>query len=170
MKATDKDSGLTAELVRELLHYDPDTGRFAWRLGRFGTRGAGGRAGYTEPRGYRQIRVAGRLYLEHRLVWLYVNGTWPSNQIDHVNGIKGDNRIANLREATASENQGNQRKARSNSTTGFLGVCWDKPNKKFRAQIMFSGKQKYIGMFSTAEQAHQAYLVAKRELHPFCTL
>lgn len=170
MKATDKDSGLTAELVRELLHYDPETGRFAWRLGRFGTRGAGGRAGYADPRGYRKICVAGRMYWEHRLAWLYVNGTWPSDQIDHVNGVKGDNRIANLREATRSENQGNLRQARSDSKTGLLGVHWNKPNKKFMAQIMFSGKQKYLGLFNTAEEAHQAYLVAKRELHQFCTI
>ena len=170
MKATDKDSGLTAELVRELLHYDPDTGRFAWRLGRFGTRGAGGRAGYADPRGYRKICVEGRQYWEHRLVWLYVNGMWPSDQIDHVNGIKGDNRIANLREATVSENGSNQRQARSDNKTGLLGVSWNKQHKKFVAKIDLAGKRSNLGYFPTAEEGHAAYLKAKRELHSHCTI
>ena len=164
------EEALTAERLRELLSYEPETGEFRWRVGRGGTAVAGGRAGCKQTIGYRRIGVAGRMYWEHRLAWLYVNGTWPSDQIDHVNGVKGDNRIANLREATRSENQGNLRQARSDSKTGLLGVHWNKPNKKFMAQIMFSGKQKYLGLFSTAEQAHQAYLVAKRELHSHCTL
>lgn len=164
------EEALTAERLRELLSYEPETGEFRWRVGRGGTAVAGGRAGYTEPRGYRQIGVAGRLYWEHRLVWLYVNGTWPSNQIDHVNGVKGDNRIANLREATVSENGSNQRQARTDNKTGLLGVYWNKEHKKFMAKIMFSGKHKYLGYFPTAEEAHQAYLKAKRELHSHCTL
>ncbi len=164
------EEALTAERLRELLSYEPETGEFRWRVGRGGTAVAGGRAGCKQTIGYRRIGVAGRTYWEHRLAWLHVTGTWPSDQIDHVNGVKGDNRIANLREATRSENQGNLRQARSDSKTGLLGVHWNKPNKKFMAQIMFSGKQKYLGLFDTAEQAHQAYLVAKRELHPFCTL
>lgn len=110
------------------------------------------------------------MYLEHRLAWLYVTGTWPSDQIDHVNGIRDDNRIFNLREATGPENNGNQRQARSDNKTGLLGVYWDKQHKKFSAKIMFSGKHKYLGYFPTAEEAHAAYIKAKRELHSHCTI
>ena len=167
MKANEE--ALTAERLRELLSYDQETGEFRWSLGGKGTGGPGSVAGHVS-RGYVRICVAGHMYQAHRLAWLYVHGEWPVDQIDHINGEKIDNHIANLREATASENGGNQRKAASNNKAGLLGVSWYKQRKKFKAQIKLNGKTKHLGMFSTSEQAHQAYLVAKRELHPFCTI
>lgn len=90
--------------------------------------------------------------------------------MDHINCVRDDNRIENLRAADNAENQGNRRKARSDSSTGVIGATWHQRSKKFQAMIRAGGKQKYLGLFPTAEEAHQAYLKAKRELHPFCTL
>lgn len=166
MKANE---ALTAERVRELLSYNPDTGEFLWLVSGRGV-AAGRIAGGLHCDGYRSICVKNKVYMAHRLAFLYVYGRWPANEIDHINGARSDNRIANLREATASENQGNQRKARSNSTTGFLGVSWYKPNGKFRASIALNGKIKHLGYFTTAEESYAAYLKAKRELHSHCTI
>lgn len=170
MKATDKDSGLTAERLRELLDYSPETGEIRWRVNRGGTARADSVAGTPNGDGYRKIHIAGRRYFVHRLVWVYVYGRWPVNQIDHINMDKDDNRIVNLREATNAENHGNQRKARTDNRTGLLGASWNKEAKKFHAQIQLDGKTKHLGYHRTAEEAHQAYIKAKRELHPFCTL
>ena len=167
MKA--KEEALGADRLKELLSYSPDTGEFLWLVSGGGV-AAGGVAGAPRTDDYRKIQIAGRHYLAHRLAWLYVYGRWPPKELDHVNGIRDDNRITNLREANKSQNQGNQRKARTDSYTGLLGASWERGGNKFRAQIKLNGKPKHLGMFSTAEQAHQAYLKAKRELHPFCTL
>lgn len=170
MKVADTETGLTDERLQELLSYDPETGEFKWRSNRRGTARAGSVAGTLSRYGYRLIKIDGRGYFAHRLAWLYVYGRWPVDQIDHINTDKNDNRIANLREATGPENSGNQRKARAGSTTGLLGVSWYRRRNKFKASIGLSGKIMYLGYFRTAEEAHQAYLKAKRELHSFCTL
>ena len=113
-------SELTAEDVRRELNYDPETGEFTRKTSFFKTR-IGERAGsISKSTGYVVIAVCGAQYLAHRLAWLYVYGCWPSLHIDHINGEKTDNRIANLREATNGENMQNQRRARSNSKTGLL--------------------------------------------------
>lgn len=165
----ENEEALTAERLRKLLDYSPETGEFRWRFGRRGVSAA--RVTWSpDSYGYYQISVDGRTYKAHRLAWLYVHGAWPPDQIDHINGIRGDNRIVNLREATRAENQGNQRKARSDNKTGLLGVFRAGGSSKFRAQICLRGNKLHIGYFSTAEEAHQAYLAAKRELHTFCTL
>lgn len=151
--------------LKELLHYDPETGVVTWRATRGGVR-AGTVAGSTNHNGYLQIGVDGRDYLVHRLVWLYVHGDWPKHQIDHINGVRADNRIANLREATNAEN--NQNLAiRPHNTSGFMGACWDSERRKWLAQIRADGKRKYLGRFDTPEVAHAAYLSAKSELHTF---
>lgn len=167
MKANEE--ALTAERVRELLDYSPETGGLLWKVSQ-GAAKAGSVAGTTNNKGYRLIKIDGRSYFSHRLVWVHANGVWPANQIDHINGVRNDNRITNLREATVSENVSNQRKARTDSQTGLLGASWHRGMKKFEAQIQLDGKITRLGYFPTAEQAHQAYLVAKRELHPFCTI
>jgi hypothetical protein len=160
---------LSAERLRELLDYDPETGVFRWKaVSSKNQVRVGDVAGCVETNGYRRIRVYGRAYQAHRLAWLHVYGRWPVGEIDHINGAKDDNRISNLREATRSENLQNQRRATRGSKTGFLGVY---PSfGKFGAQIMLAGKTRHIGTFETAEQAHAAYVRAKRELHPGGTL
>jgi hypothetical protein len=158
---------LTADRLRELLSYDAETGAFTWLSGRGGTP-AGARAGTRDAHGYVQIQVAGRLHKAHRLAWLYVTGEWPSKEVDHANGDRGDNRIANLREATSSENKQNQRRAHArNKSSGLLGVSWHEQAGRWRASICVDRKSRHLGLFDTAEAAHRAYTAAKAELHPF---
>lgn len=110
-------------------------------------------------------------YFAHRLAWLIYYGTWPKDQIDHIDGDRSNNRIANLREATHDENCENQHRAQSdNYTTGLLGASFDKRKRVFRASIMVKKVVYRLGTFKTAEEAHQAYLAAKRQLHAFNTL
>ena len=129
---------------------------------------AGEEAGFTSFYGYVVVRVDGIKFYAHRLIWVYVNGSVEGKDIDHINGMRGDNRIANLRLVTRSENNQNLRQARSNNKLGVLGVS---PKfGKFVAQIRRGGKYISLGLFETAELAHQAYLEAKRESHPGCTI
>ena len=169
MKAEDKHRGLTAEWLRELLSYSPDTGEFRWRVS-LGTARAGSVAGTRQNKGYWCIKISGRAYLAHRLVWLYVHGKWPDEQIDHRNGVRDDNRIANLREATDSQNKQNRHQARVGTKTGLLGTSWCERDKRFVATIWVGGKNTRIGGYHTAEEAHAAYLEAKRKFHSHCTL
>lgn len=162
---------LTQGRLKELLDYFPDTGLFKWKVFRGNTAKPKTIAGSIDSNGHGQIKVDGITYQAHRLAWLYVNGVWPSKEIDHRNGIRNDNHIANLREANHSENGQNQRKARTdNKSSGILGVTWHKRDKKWRAQIGIAGKKKWLGAFDTPEAAHSAYITAKRELHQFGTL
>ena len=156
---------LTAARLRELLHFDPETGIFTHRKARQKVV-VGSRAGGPKTDGYRKHRICGLTVNEHRLAWLYVYGEWPKGQIDHINGIRDDNRIANLRDVTAQVNRQNMRLARG--VTGFLGVSMH--HKQFRAEIGHNYKAIVLGTFSTAEEAHQAYLAAKRQLHEGCTI
>ena len=158
---------LTAERLREVLSYDPETGVFTWFAAR-GSGKVGSVAGCLAKDGYRVIRIDRQRYLASRLVWLYTTGSWPKFEIDHKNGIRDDDRWVNLRDVTRSENQQNLRRALSNSTTGFLGVSRHQGN--FQAQIRLDGKSRYLGTFSTPEEAHAAYLNAKRGLHQTCTI
>lgn len=159
---------LTADRLRELLDYCPDTGVFTWRVRAAKCVKVGDVAGRFDAYGYWRIQIDGRKHLAHRLAWLYTTGEFPPDQIDHINGDRSDNRIANLRAATDAENKHNRRKPNSNTTSGYLGVS---PRYgKFRAQIWLDGKGKHIGSFGSPEEAHAAYLKAKRELHPFGTI
>ena len=97
-------------------------------------------------------------------------GEMPKQNIDHINGIRDDNRIENLRDVSQKINLQNKRNPNANSTSKFLGVCWHKSRNKWQSQIAVNGKDKYLGLFETAELAHEAYLIAKRELHEGCTL
>lgn len=154
--------------LKELLSYDPATGVFTWRVSMNGRTQAGDVAGSFDVNGYRRIGVNRRSHKAHRLAWLYMTGEWPKAEIDHRNGSRADNRWINLRESDPILNAQNQRKAQSDSTTGFLGVS---PLKgRFLARIKAGGKRKNLGTFSTPEQAHAAYLKAKRELHAGCTI
>lgn len=162
--------GLTAEALRVLLEYDPETGLFTWRNHHRGTL-IGCIAGRTgkDSNGYPHLKVVGRTYKAHRLVWLYTHGRWPEHQIDHINGVRDDNRLANLREATHTENAHNLRRARVNNASGLLGVSKLK-NGRWRASIRSHGKQRNLGDFHEPKEAHAAYLRAKAELHPFQTI
>lgn len=163
-----KPSMLTAERLREVLDYDAETGIFRWKASCSNQKRVGDIAGSVSKSGYRQIRVERRLYLAHRLAWLYVTGHWPDGDVDHKNMIPGDDWFENLRNATNSQNQQNQRKAHTHNKTGLLGV--QQRGRRFVAQITVNGVQRYLGLFPTPETAHAAYLEAKRRLHPWSTL
>ncbi len=160
---------LTIERLRELLAYDAETGVFTWAIDRGDCYKAGSIAGSVDFQGYRVIQMDGKKHKAHRLAWLYVHGHWPDPQVDHINGIRTDNRIVNLRIVSNAENQQNQRKAHRSSSSGLLGA-YKHPDGKWMASIKVGGKQRHIGLFHTAQEAHEAYLRAKAELHPFQTL
>jgi hypothetical protein len=159
---------ISAERLRELLHYDPEIGVFTRRVS---TRGAlaGNVAGYMTQDGYVGICVDGAQYKAHRLAWLYVYGVWPAKEIDHRDTVRHHNWISNLRECDGiTNNQQNQRRAQRGSATGLLGVY--RTRNKFAAQILARGERRHLGTFDTPEAAYEAYLAAKRALHPGCTL
>jgi hypothetical protein len=157
---------MTAQRLKELFHYDADTGQFT----RFRAKGRWPDRVGAIRFGYLIIKIDYKLYRAHRLAWLYVHGEWPSDQIDHINGDRADNRISNLRAATNSQNKQNARKARSDSRSGLIGAMWESQKNKWRAVILVDGKKKHLGYFDQAEQAHAVYIEAKRTLHPFCTI
>lgn len=159
---------ITSDRLRDLLNYDRGTGVLTWRVRRGGCVNAEDVAGRIHHTGYIAVCVDGRMYLAHRLAWLYVTGEWPVDQVEHRNGIRSDNRWDNLRAATNAENGQNRQGAHVNNKSGMLGVS---PSRGlWRATINVDGKQKYLGRFSTPEDAHAAYLKAKSVLHPFQTL
>jgi HNH endonuclease len=153
---------LTPERLKELLAYNESTGNFTWRVKRKG-RKLDGFAGSKTVMGYISIGIDGVDYFAHRLAWMYVHGAWPINHIDHINGIRSDNRIANLRDCTPSINMQNQRKAKSSSKTGLLGAS--PHHGKFIARITVNKKHLHLGLFVTAEEAHAAYIAAKEKFH-----
>lgn len=149
-------STLTAERLREVLHYDPQSGKFIWKVRLSARRSVGDVAGFTTRDGkYTSIRIDGKLYLAHRLAWLYVTGVWPAEQIDHKNGYSDG--IANIRAANNSQNHGNARKRRDN-TSGFKGVTKrSNLRKPWRARVNHNGVEKCIAHFSSAAEAAGSY-------------
>lgn len=157
---------ITAELVRGLFDYDKTTG-VMFRRGPLPSRSRaklGVPAGWIDTRGYRIVNISGKNYQVHRLAWLYTYGEWPAGDLDHINGDPLDNRIANLRLATASQNQGNARLRRDN-TSGFKGVTYNPDTQKWIAQIKCRGKQHQLGYFASPEEAHAAYINAAKRLY-----
>lgn len=161
---------LTRERLKELLDYEPDTGVFRWRTQRSNVM-AGAVAGTLHSRGYVEIKIDGRLYKAHRLAFLWVEGVLPPKEVDHKNQKRSDNRWENLRHADGYTNSQNKRQARKdNKTSGLLGASWKSNVGKFVAQIGVSGRKVHLGYFSTAEDAHRAYIEAKRKFHAGCLL
>jgi hypothetical protein len=160
---------LTVEQLKDTLDYDADTGVFVWKIRPSKAVKAGDVAGCVEKRiGYITIGIGGRVYKAHRLAWLYVYGSWPKGLIDHINGNKADNRIDNLRDVFADGNSQNVRKPNCRNKSGFMGVIWYQ--NKWRASMSVNGKSKWLGDYSTPEEAHQVYLEAKRKYHAACTI
>lgn len=160
---------ITQELLKSLLHYDPETGIFKWAAARPWIV-VGREVGSVGRRGHVQINIYRKAYKAHRLAWLYMYGESPTKDLDHINGIKTDNRIANLREATRSENMQNVYAPCGNSKSGIRGVMWYKQTHKWHAQLSLNDKKIHIGFFNTKEEARDAYIAAKKRLHPFSTL
>lgn len=154
---------LTAERLREVLHYNPLTGVFTWLVQRKRAR-RGAVAGTPNGQGYRKIRIDGRPYRAARLAWFYVHGRWPVNKIDHINTIRDDDRLCNLREATDNQSAQNQKRHRD-STHDLKGVYWSSRELKWWAKISVDGRCIRLGRFATAEEAHAAYCAAARQYH-----
>lgn len=158
---------ISHERLRSVLDYNPETGLFT-RVVRSGAKMPGDVAGTRHTHGYVQICQDGRLYLAHRLAWLWMTGSFPSNEIDHINGVKDDNRFANLRDVAKSVNLENITRPRRNGTSGFLGVS--PARRGWQAKIQVNGRTIWLGDYEDPAEAHQAYLTAKRSLHAGCTL
>lgn len=157
--------------LRELLHYDPGTGVFTAKTRRGNCVHVGDVAGHVSVKGYRVIKVLGTAYKAHRLAILYVTGEWPADVVDHINGMRDDNRYANLRCADSYINSQNKRAAVSGSKSGLIGAhkgAWK--GRRWVSEICHNGKRTFLGVFGTAEAAHLAYVEAKRQLHQGCTI
>lgn len=146
---------ITAEYVRSILDYDPETGVFRWKVPRAGGRMKPGYvAGSPQgANGYWQIYIDGKPHKSHRLAWLHVTGSWPVEAIDHINGLKGDNRWANLREVTRQQNSYNIGRRKDNAS-GVRGVSWHKRSARWVAYISMPNKQRvHLGQFASKEEA-----------------
>ena len=159
---------LTQERLKQILSYDAETGVFTWKVNRQpgnGTRNTvGSIAGTLKARNsshpYLLIWIDGFLYRAHRLAWFYVYGRWPAEGIDHINGDPLDNRIANLRECTQQQNNGNHKALNPLNTSGYRGVTWKRDKRKWKAYININNRQTHLGYFDSAEQAYEAYCAA----------
>lgn len=150
-----------AELIRAIFVYDPDTGQFSLRDSHKPKRK---RASHIKQGGRRYLKLRTRYVISSRCAWLYMYGEWPTNEVDHIDGDKMNDRIKNLRDVSRQVNAENKHHAQSNSKTGLLGVSpW---HGKYRATILCGRKQTYLGLFASAQEAHEVYLAAKRRLHP----
>lgn len=151
---------LTQTRLRDLVTYDPETGVMRWRIPRRRAR-PGDIIGTRNEQGYLRVEINGRCYRVHRLIWLYVYGEWPPNEIDHINHVRDDNRLINLRLASPSQNQANKGPTQRN-TSGYKGVSWHSQCKKWNAYITVRGRRKSLGLYPDKEQASAAYKAAAR--------
>jgi len=166
---------ITPELLRTLLSYEPETGKLIW-LHRpvelfkteiasltWNARFAGKDALTTKDRdGYRVGEIFGRRAASHRVIWAIVHGEWPACEIDHINGIKSDNRLANLRNVSMHENQKNK-KLPVTSTSGHVGVHRERESGKWKAHIKINQRRIYLGRYNSCEQAVEARTAAEKK-------
>jgi hypothetical protein len=154
---------ITQERLKSLLHYDPLSGQFTRLVDGKHTK-AGERAGYVKGSGYREIYISGDLYYEHRLAFLYMTGSFPEHQADHINHIKDDNRWCNLRPATSTENNRNTG-LRKDNKSGVTGVSWCNGKQKWMASCHADGKTKYLGYFENIQEAAVVATSARQKYH-----
>lgn len=158
---------VSVERLNDVLLYENETGLLKWRNKKIKT--SDGYAGCFRKDGYRVIRIDSVLMYAHRIVWALFNGKYPEQFIDHINTNKRDNRIENLRDVSVATNSRNQTKARSdNHSSGYLGV--QRNHNGWQACITTDRKRKCLGTYKTPEDAHAAYVEAKRKLHDGCTI
>jgi hypothetical protein len=162
-----KEQTITFYRVNELFIYDKETGNLIRKIasGYRGRNVKGSVAGHLHAKtGYNYVSIDNIRLLSHRVIWLLVHGVWPVNQIDHLNGNRADNRIENLRDVPRSTNQQNRHRSNKNASCALLGVS------KHRYGYVAKCGNKYIGLFKTELDAHEAYIKEKRQMHNGCTL
>lgn len=164
------------EVLRQLLNYDPETGKLFWKertVGLFpderchlawNARYARKEAFTAVIGGYKRGRIFHGNYSAHRVIWAMNYGYWPTQQIDHIDLVRTNNRLTNLREVTVNQNRQNRR-ALSNNKCGLKGVSWDASKNKWRAYIQCDGKPMAIGTFDTKEEAYSAYCIEAERQH-----
>lgn len=155
---------LTQERLKELLHYDPETGTFTNLTTRSPNSVKGQRAGSVKHKGYIRIKIEDKQYWAHRLAWLYVHGRFPIGHTDHIDGNGSNNSISNLRETSPSENNCNKITP-SRNTSGARGVSWNKRKSKWHAYVKKEGKTTHLGYFESFEQAKEVAANARVNLH-----
>lgn len=164
------------EYLRECFDHDADAGTLKWKrrplhhfrnahsMNTFNAKHAGKTSGSHINNRYLVVPLNGRKYLAHRVIWKLVTGEDPRSLLDHVDANKMNNRFGNLREATKQQNAFNCNRSRANAT-GYKGVSYDKVRGKFYACIRLNGKTKALGLFDSAQDAHNAYVNAATEPH-----
>ena len=161
---------MNSDFLKNFFCYDPESGVFTRRK-KWGRQNVGDPVGSISPQGYVQVGVGGRTYGAHRLAWLYVTGSFPDGEIDHINRNRSDNRFKNLRAVTRSENLMNTI-AKQTSKSGVKGVSLrslrkgKRPKKMWRADFSFNKKRFYLGNFYTLEAASEAIEKKRLELMP----
>jgi hypothetical protein len=157
---------LTKAKLKELFNYDENTGLFFRKLDANNGRKAGEVAGYIDKEGYVVIAVDGRNYYAHRLVFLYMEGCFPDDCIDHADKNKANNKLSNLRKATKSEN-GQNLNISVRNTSGYTGVYYEKSSNRWRARIVINKKSISLGRHKSPELAYEAYKIGKAKYHSF---
>lgn len=152
---------LTQERLQELMHYDPDTGDFKWKVQKARCIKIGEVIHRIDYKGYVVVKIDGKTYKLHRLVFLYMEGYLPENQVDHINRIRNDNRWCNLREVSKQCNLRNS-KQRIDNTSGVKGVCWFKRDNKWQVNIRILDKKHYLGLFNDFAEAVAHRLAAEQ--------
>lgn len=155
---------LNRESVLELLTYVPSEGKLFWRVNASSRARIGDEAGTPDEYGYTVIRIAGKGYKAHRLVWLIETGSWPEGQLDHRDEDKANNRFGNLRVATQVQQMLNITPANSTSTSGYRGVSWFAQYQKWKGTFMFRGVKRFVGHFDCPKEAYEAVQAAKLKL------
>lgn len=153
---------ITQELLKQHLEYR--NGHLWWIKPTAWRVKIGQQFGTCQNSGYRAGMLKGKLHYEHRLIWLYIHGIWPKEHIDHINGIKDDNRIENLRECTVQQNQFNK-KSKKDSSSKYKGVHWCKRDKRWVAQYRYKSKQYRVGYYECEVEAAEDYRKATEHLH-----
>ena len=155
---------ISLDNIKNIFNYDEQTGILPWKERKQGR--TFGPIGFKDKDGYLIFRTNRRKYrfCVHRIIWAYVNGEWPKDQIDHINGIKDDNRLCNLREANTAENMRNVGK-QSPNTSGLKGVSWHRAGRKWRSDIKVNQKQMWLGHFDCPAAASFAYQIAADKYH-----
>jgi len=146
---------ITHEQLKQLLSYDIKSGHFIWNCDRGSNKVKGLIADNKSVKGYLTLHINYKQYRSHRVVWFYHYGEWPKGQIDHINGIRDDNRIENLRVCTNRQNSQNRIRHKSGK---LVGVHYHKASKKFKVEVYLNGKKVYLGLYLSEEAGHKVYI------------